>query len=42
MLTAENDPAHKENSKNLGVKGWFTKPFSPDILLKKLRDLLKS
>lgn len=40
MLTVENDPKEKEKSKALGVTAWVTKPFAPNIIIAKVKQIL--
>jgi DNA-binding response OmpR family regulator len=41
ILTAKFQPSDIKFSKDIGADAYLTKPFEPDILLGKLRELLK-
>ena len=40
MLTVDNSPDSIEKAKALGITGWLTKPFAPNILLQRVKRIL--
>ncbi|MDH4263168.1 MAG: response regulator [Spirochaetia bacterium] len=40
MLTVEHDQGIIEKAKKLGITGWLTKPFAPNLLLQSVKKIL--
>ena len=39
MLTTEGQPGPIQRAKQAGAKGWFVKPFAPDVILAAVRKI---
>lgn len=40
MLSAEHSTAHHSEAKELGIKAWMRKPFTPDSILKLIQKII--